>query len=86
MDVLNLSEPLQINIKKEQEEKQEEVKFYLPPTPGAEFIGDITQKVGAAAVVPQGHKPGAPCSDIHLKNPGSVPLGKKLITCEKGAC
>lgn len=49
VDVLNLSEPLQINIKKEQEEKQEEVKFYLPPTPGAEFIGDITQKVGAAA-------------------------------------
>ncbi|KAK1344097.1 hypothetical protein QTO34_014656 [Cnephaeus nilssonii] len=46
VDVLNLSEPLQINIKKEQEEKQEEVKFYLPPTPGAEFIGDITQKIG----------------------------------------
>lgn len=49
VDVLNLSEPLQINVKKEQEEKQEEMKFYLPPTPGAEFIGDITQKVGAAA-------------------------------------
>lgn len=49
VDVLNLSEPLQINIKKEQEEKQEEMKFYLPPTPGSEFIGDITQKVGAVA-------------------------------------
>nr|KAF6380946.1 YEATS domain containing 2 [Myotis myotis] len=46
VDVLNLSEPLQINVKKEQEEKQEEMKFYLPPTPGAEFIGDITQKIG----------------------------------------
>ncbi|XP_036098708.1 YEATS domain-containing protein 2 isoform X3 [Molossus molossus] len=46
VDVLNLSEPLQINIKKEQEEKQEEMKFYLPPTPGSEFIGDITQKIG----------------------------------------
>ncbi|XP_045439696.1 YEATS domain-containing protein 2 isoform X8 [Pipistrellus kuhlii] len=46
VDILNLSEPLQTNIKKEQEEKQEEVKFFLPPTPGAEFIGDITQKIG----------------------------------------
>ncbi|XP_016073539.1 PREDICTED: YEATS domain-containing protein 2 isoform X4 [Miniopterus natalensis] len=46
VDVLSLSEPLQINVKKEQEEKQEEVKFFLPPTPGAEFIGDITQKIG----------------------------------------
>ncbi|ELK00749.1 YEATS domain-containing protein 2 [Pteropus alecto] len=46
VDVLNLSEPLQINIKKEQEEKQEEMKLYLPPTPGSEFIGDITQKIG----------------------------------------
>ncbi|XP_032982788.1 YEATS domain-containing protein 2 isoform X5 [Rhinolophus ferrumequinum] len=46
VDILNLSEPLQINIKKEQEEKQEEMKFYLPPTPGSEFIGDITQKIG----------------------------------------
>lgn len=46
MDILNLSEPLKINIKKEQDEKQEEMKFYLPPTPGSEFIGDITQKVG----------------------------------------
>lgn len=49
MDILNLSEPFKINVKKEQEEKQEEMKFYLPPTPGSEFIGDITQKVGAVA-------------------------------------
>ncbi|XP_007195403.2 YEATS domain-containing protein 2 isoform X5 [Balaenoptera acutorostrata] len=46
VDILNLSEPLKINIKKEQDEKQEEMKFYLPPTPGSEFIGDITQKIG----------------------------------------
>ncbi|XP_023375022.1 YEATS domain-containing protein 2 isoform X3 [Otolemur garnettii] len=46
VDILNLSEPLKINIKKEQEEKQEETKFYLPPTPGSEFIGDVTQKIG----------------------------------------
>ncbi|PNJ69091.1 YEATS2 isoform 2 [Pongo abelii] len=48
VDVLSLSEPVKINIKKEQEEKQEEVKFYLPPTPGSEFIGDVTQKIGIA--------------------------------------
>lgn len=46
MDVLSLSEPLKTTIKKEQEEKQEEMRFYLPPTPGSGFVGDITQKVG----------------------------------------
>ncbi|XP_059955193.1 YEATS domain-containing protein 2 isoform X5 [Mesoplodon densirostris] len=46
VDILNLSEPLKINIKKEQDEKQEEMKFYLPPTPGSDFIGDVTQKIG----------------------------------------
>lgn len=46
VDVLSLSEPLKTNIKKEQEEKQEEMRFYLPPTPGSGFVGDITQKVG----------------------------------------
>lgn len=46
VDILGLSEPLKINIKKEQEEKQEEMKLYLPPTPSSEFIGDITQKIG----------------------------------------
>ncbi|KAK2090788.1 YEATS domain-containing protein 2 [Saguinus oedipus] len=46
VDVLSLSEPVKTNIKKEQEEKQEEVKFFLPPTPGSEFIGDVTQKIG----------------------------------------
>ncbi|KAK2495094.1 hypothetical protein MC885_008031 [Smutsia gigantea] len=46
VDILNLPEPLKINIKKEQEEKPEEMKFYLPPTPGSEFIDNITQKIG----------------------------------------
>ncbi|XP_073929750.1 YEATS domain-containing protein 2 isoform X3 [Castor canadensis] len=46
VDILSLSEPLKISIKKEQEEKQEETKFYLPPTPGSEFVSDITQKIG----------------------------------------
>ncbi|XP_077899905.1 YEATS domain-containing protein 2 isoform X4 [Ictidomys tridecemlineatus] len=46
VDILNLPEPLKINIKKEQEEKQEEMKFYLPPTPGSEFVGEVTQKIG----------------------------------------
>ncbi|XP_048202983.1 YEATS domain-containing protein 2 isoform X2 [Perognathus longimembris pacificus] len=46
VDILSLSEPLKPNIKKEQEEKQEEVMFYLPPTLGSEFVGDITQKIG----------------------------------------
>ncbi|XP_051047093.1 YEATS domain-containing protein 2 isoform X2 [Phodopus roborovskii] len=46
VDVLSLSEPLKTNIKKEQEEKQEEMRFYLPPTLGSGFVGDITQKIG----------------------------------------
>ncbi|XP_006884118.1 PREDICTED: YEATS domain-containing protein 2 [Elephantulus edwardii] len=46
VDILSLSEPLKISIKKEQDEKQEEMKFYLPPTPGSEFIGDVVQKIG----------------------------------------
>lgn len=50
MDILNLPESLKINIKKEQEEKPEEVKLYLPPTPGSEFIDNITQKVGGCGL------------------------------------
>ncbi|KAL6082033.1 hypothetical protein STEG23_029418, partial [Scotinomys teguina] len=46
VDVLSLAEPLKTNIKKEQEEKQEETRLYLPPPPGSEFVGDITQKIG----------------------------------------
>ncbi|GAB1300106.1 YEATS domain-containing protein 2 [Apodemus speciosus] len=46
VDILSLTEPLKTDIKKEQEEKQEEMRFYLPPTPGSGFVGDITQKIG----------------------------------------
>uniref|UniRef100_A0A8C6R9H2 YEATS domain containing 2 n=1 Tax=Nannospalax galili TaxID=1026970 RepID=A0A8C6R9H2_NANGA len=46
VDILNLPEPLKTNIKKEQEEKPEEMKFCLPPTVGSEFVGDLTQKIG----------------------------------------
>ncbi|XP_052013999.1 YEATS domain-containing protein 2 isoform X3 [Apodemus sylvaticus] len=46
VDILSLSEPLKTDIKKEQEEKQEEMRLYLPPTPGSGFVGDITQKIG----------------------------------------
>ncbi|PKU36121.1 yeats hypothetical protein [Limosa lapponica baueri] len=45
VDILNFSEPLKINIKKEQEEKQEEVKFYLASLPASEFVRDAAEKV-----------------------------------------
>ncbi|XP_032857492.1 YEATS domain-containing protein 2 isoform X3 [Tyto alba] len=46
VDVLNFSEPLKINIKKEQEEKQEEMKFYLASLPASEFVRDTAEKIG----------------------------------------
>ncbi|XP_061234896.1 YEATS domain-containing protein 2 isoform X7 [Neopsephotus bourkii] len=46
VDVLNFSEPLKINIKKEQEEKQEEMKFYLGSLPASEFVRDAAEKIG----------------------------------------
>ncbi|XP_054022864.1 YEATS domain-containing protein 2 isoform X5 [Dryobates pubescens] len=46
VDVLNFSEPLKINIKKEQEEKQEEIKFYLASLPASEFVKDTAEKIG----------------------------------------
>ncbi|XP_068549007.1 YEATS domain-containing protein 2 isoform X3 [Anas acuta] len=46
VDVLNFSEPLKINIKKEQEEKQEEMKFYLSSLPASEFVRDTAEKIG----------------------------------------
>ncbi len=45
VDVLNFSEPLKINIKKEQEEKQEEMKFYLASLPASEFVRETAEKV-----------------------------------------
>ncbi|XP_042741216.1 YEATS domain-containing protein 2 isoform X3 [Lagopus leucura] len=46
VDVLNFSEPLKINIKKEKEEKQEEMKFYLASLPASEFVRDTAEKIG----------------------------------------
>ncbi|XP_010178303.1 PREDICTED: YEATS domain-containing protein 2 [Mesitornis unicolor] len=46
VDVINFSEPLKINIKKEQEEKQEEMKFYLASLPASEFVRDTAEKIG----------------------------------------
>ncbi|KFU88966.1 YEATS domain-containing protein 2 [Chaetura pelagica] len=46
VDVLNFSEPLKINIKKEQEEKQEEIKFYMASLPASEFVRDTAEKIG----------------------------------------
>ncbi|XP_065495894.1 YEATS domain-containing protein 2 isoform X4 [Caloenas nicobarica] len=46
VDILSFSEPLKINIKKEQEEKQEETKFYLASLPASEFVRDTAEKIG----------------------------------------
>ncbi|KAM4895020.1 YEATS domain-containing protein 2 isoform 1-T1 [Sylvia borin] len=46
VDILNFSEPLKINIKKEQEEKQEEMKFYMASLPASEFVRDAAEKIG----------------------------------------
>ncbi|XP_071607642.1 YEATS domain-containing protein 2 isoform X1 [Heliangelus exortis] len=46
VDILNFSEPLKINIKKEQEEKQEEMKFYLSSLPESEFVRDAAEEIG----------------------------------------
>ncbi|XP_009074245.1 PREDICTED: YEATS domain-containing protein 2 [Acanthisitta chloris] len=46
VDILSFSEPLKINIKKEQEEKEEEMKFYLASLPASEFVRDTAEKIG----------------------------------------
>ncbi|KFQ87818.1 YEATS domain-containing protein 2 [Phoenicopterus ruber ruber] len=46
VDILNFSEPLKVNIKKEQEDKQEEMKFYLASLPASEFVRDTAEKIG----------------------------------------
>lgn len=45
VDILNITEPLKTNIKKEQEEKQEEAKVYLAPQPASEFVSETVQQV-----------------------------------------
>uniref|UniRef100_U3JLX9 YEATS domain-containing protein 2 n=1 Tax=Ficedula albicollis TaxID=59894 RepID=U3JLX9_FICAL len=46
VDILNFTEPLKLNIKKEQEEKQEEMKFYMASLPASEFVRDTAEKIG----------------------------------------
>lgn len=45
VDILNITEPLKVNIKKEQEETQEEAKFYLAPQSASEFVRETAQQV-----------------------------------------
>uniref|UniRef100_A0ACB8FA45 YEATS domain-containing protein 2 n=2 Tax=Sphaerodactylus townsendi TaxID=933632 RepID=A0ACB8FA45_9SAUR len=56
VDILNIAEPAKINIKKEQEEKQEETKFYLPPQPASEFVSETVQQIGIACQPIELHK------------------------------
>nr|XP_048721234.1 YEATS domain-containing protein 2 isoform X5 [Caretta caretta] len=56
VDILSFTEPLKINIKKEQEEKQEEMKFYLASLPASEFVRDMAQKIGISFQPVELHK------------------------------
>ncbi|XP_067394984.1 YEATS domain-containing protein 2 isoform X2 [Emydura macquarii macquarii] len=56
VDILSFIEPLKINIKKEQEEKQEEMKFYLASLPASEFVRDMAQKIGISFQPVELHK------------------------------
>ncbi|XP_029472877.1 YEATS domain-containing protein 2 isoform X8 [Rhinatrema bivittatum] len=46
VDIVNITEPLKMNIKKEEEENEEELKFHLPSVPTSEFIRDTAQEIG----------------------------------------
>uniref|UniRef100_A0A8D0GM44 YEATS domain-containing protein 2 n=1 Tax=Sphenodon punctatus TaxID=8508 RepID=A0A8D0GM44_SPHPU len=56
VDILNFTEPLKINIKKEQEEKQDEMKFYLASLPASDFVSDTAQKIGISFQPVEVHK------------------------------
>ncbi|XP_025065532.1 YEATS domain-containing protein 2 isoform X8 [Alligator sinensis] len=56
VDILSFTEPLKINIKKEQEEKQEEMKFYLASLPASEFVQDTAEKIGISFQPVEVHK------------------------------
>ncbi|KAJ7325066.1 hypothetical protein JRQ81_018086 [Phrynocephalus forsythii] len=56
VDILSITEPLKINIKKEQEEKQEEAKFYLAPQPTSEFVRETVQQIGISLQPVELHK------------------------------
>lgn len=48
VDIVNVTNPLKANIKKEQKEKVEEVKFYLEPTLAIDFVSNTAQKIGVS--------------------------------------
>ncbi|XP_051847803.1 YEATS domain-containing protein 2 isoform X2 [Antechinus flavipes] len=56
VDILSVTEPLKINIKKEKEEKQAGVKFYLETMPASEFVSDTAQKIGITLQPVELHK------------------------------
>ncbi|KAG8135783.1 putative YEATS domain-containing protein, partial [Naja naja] len=56
VDILNITEPLKINIKREQEETQEEAKFYLAPQSASEFVRETAQQVGISFPPVELHK------------------------------
>ncbi|XP_015282950.1 PREDICTED: YEATS domain-containing protein 2 [Gekko japonicus] len=56
VDILNVTEPVKTNIKKEQEEKQEEAKFYLPSEPASEFVSEAAQQIGISFQPAELHK------------------------------
>uniref|UniRef100_A0A8C5SWE1 YEATS domain-containing protein 2 n=1 Tax=Laticauda laticaudata TaxID=8630 RepID=A0A8C5SWE1_LATLA len=56
VDILNITEPLKINIKKEQEETQEEAKFYLAPQSASELVRETAQQVGISFPPVELHK------------------------------
>nr|XP_060624150.1 YEATS domain-containing protein 2 isoform X1 [Anolis sagrei ordinatus] len=56
IDILNITEPLKINIKKEQEEKQEEENFYVEPQPASEFVRETVQQIGISLQPVELHK------------------------------
>ncbi|XP_054839717.1 YEATS domain-containing protein 2 isoform X2 [Eublepharis macularius] len=56
VDILNITEPVKINIKKEHEEKQEEAKFYLASQPASEFVSKTAQQIGISFQPVELHK------------------------------
>ncbi|KAJ6669181.1 hypothetical protein lerEdw1_007990 [Lerista edwardsae] len=56
VDILNITEPLKINIKTEEEEKQEEANFYLASQPASEFVREAVQQIGISFQPVELHK------------------------------
>lgn len=46
VDVVGVKQPVKIQIKQEKEDEDEEVRFYLGPSPATEFVRDAAQQIG----------------------------------------